>query len=112
MLKSLEFKSTLADASIFTHSQSIIVTLYVNNMLILEKNLRKIEHIKNQIKKLHVMKNLKSISKILEIHMMHQLDDIKINQHHYIQQVLVKFDMQYAKHSSISLSFSINFKRQ
>src|SRR5881394_3029035 len=86
--------------------------LYVNDMLILEKNLREIKCVKNQIKKLHVIKNLRSISKILEIHMMHQLDSIKIDQHHYIQQVLVKFDMQHTKHSSISLSSSINLKRQ
>ena len=93
MLKLLEFKPTLVDTSIFTHSWNIIVTLYVDDMLILGKNLGEVECVKNEMKKLHIMKNLKSISKILEIHMMHQLDSIKIDQHHYIQQVLVKFDM-------------------
>src|SRR5947207_14064055 len=81
-------------------------------MLILEKNLGEVECVKNDMKKLHIMKNLKFISKILEIHMTHQFDNIKINQHHYIQQVLIKFDMQHAKHSFIFLSFSINLKKQ
>ena len=66
-------------------------------MLILEKNLKKVKWVKNEIKKLHVMKNLNSISKILELHMTHQTDDfIKIDQDHYIQQVLAEFDMKHA----------------
>ena len=88
------------------------MALYVDDMLILGKNLGEVECVKNEMKKLHIMKNLKSILKILEIHMMHQSEDIKINQHHYIQQVLVEFDMQHVKCSSILLSLSINLKRQ
>src|SRR5947207_2186013 len=38
-------------------------------MLILGKNLGEVEHVKNEMKKLHIMKNLRSISKILEIHL-------------------------------------------
>ena len=67
-------------------------------MLILKKNLKKVKQVKNEIKKLHVMKNLNSILKILKIHVMHQTDSfIKIDQDHYIQQVLAKFDMKHAK---------------
>jgi len=85
MLKSLEFEQILTDVSVFIHSHDIIVTLYVDDMLILEKNFKKVKQVKNKIKKLHVMKNLSFISKILKIHMMHQTDDfIKINQDHYI----------------------------
>src|SRR5205809_630275 len=42
-LRSLEFEQTLADASVFIHPHDIIVTLYVDNMLILGKNLKKVE---------------------------------------------------------------------
>src|SRR5947199_3698728 len=113
MLKSLEFEQTLADASVFIHSHDIIVTLYVNDMLILGKNLKKVKQVKNKIKKLHVMKNLNFISKILEIHMMHQTDNfIKIDQDHYIQQVLAEFDMKHAKQVLVSLSSSLNLKSQ
>ena len=85
MLRSIEFKLILADVSIFIHSWDIIMILYVDDMLILAKDLRKIEQVKNQIKKTHIMKNLRAINKILEIHMTHQKDSIKINQAHYIQ---------------------------
>jgi len=43
MLRSLEFEQILADISVFIHLHSIIVTLYVDNMLILEKNLKKVK---------------------------------------------------------------------
>src|SRR5438034_3448258 len=58
------------------------------------------------------MKNLNSISKILEIHVMHQINNfIKINQNHYIQQMLTEFDMKHAKQILILLSFSLNLEQ-
>ena len=108
-MRFIEFKSILADVSIFIHSQSIIIALYIDDMLILAKDFREIEQVKNQIKKIHIMKNLKAIDKILEIHMMHQFNSfIKIDQNYYIQQVLIEFDMKHVKKAFISLSFSIN----
>ena len=112
-LKFLEFEQILTDISVFIHSHSIIVTLYIDNMLILEKNLKKVKQVKNEIKKLHVIKNLNSISKILEIHMTHQINNfIKIDQDHYIQQVLAEFDMKHAKQALMSLSSSLNLESQ
>ena len=111
-LRSIGFKSILADVSVFTHPQSIIVTLYVDDMLILAKDLRKIEQVKNQVKKTHIMKNLKAIDKILEIHVIHQKDDIKIDQVHYIQQVLIEFNMKNVKSVLIFLNSSINLENQ
>ena len=79
-MKSLEFKSILADISIFTHPRGIIITLYIDDMLILVKDLKEIKQVKNNIKKAHIMKDLKAISKILEIYMTHKTDKfIKIN---------------------------------
>src|SRR5881394_2810812 len=113
MLKSLEFEQILADVSVFIHSCDIIVALYIDDMLILGKNLKKVKQVKNKIKKLHVMKNLSSISKSLKIHVTHQINNfIKINQDHYIQQVLAEFDMKHAKQALMSLSFSLNLKSQ
>ena len=112
MLKSLEFEQTLTDVSIFIHSCDIIIALYIDDMLILEKNLKKVKWVKNKIKKLHVIKNLNSISKILEIHIMYQIDNfIKTNQNHYIQQVLIEFDMKHAKWIFVLLSFSLNLEQ-
>ena len=113
MLKFLEFESTLADISVFIHFCDIIVALYVDDMLFFSKDLKKMKCVKNEIKKLHIMKYLRAVSKILGIHVTHKTDgSIKINQDHYIQQVLIKFDMQHAKCSSILLSPSINLERQ
>ena len=113
MLKFLEFEPTLADISVFIHFHDMIVALYVNDMLFFSKDLKKMKHVKNEIKKLHIMKNLKTVSKILEIHMTHKTDDfIKINQAHYIQQVLAEFDMKHSKHTSVSLFSSINLKNE
>src|SRR5947207_14138991 len=98
MLKFLEFESTLADVSVFIHLCDMIVALYVDDMLFFSKDLKKMKHVKNEIKKLHIMKDLKTVSKILGIHMTHKTDDsIKINQAHYIQQVLAEFDMKHSK---------------
>src|SRR5436190_3770560 len=113
MLKFLNFEQTLTNISIFIHLDDIIIILYIDNMLILEKNLKKVKQVKNKIKKLHVMKNLNFISKILEIHMTYQTDNfIKIDQNHYIQQVLAEFDMKHAKQVFMSLNFSLNLKSQ
>ena len=111
MLKSLEFKSILTNTSVFIHSYDIIITLYVNDMLILAKSLKEIEQVKNQIKKAHIMKDLEAILKILGIHVTHKFNgSIKIDQGHYIQQVLVEFGMENAKPALVPLSPSINLE--
>ena len=61
------------------------------------KELREVERIKDEVKKAHTMTDLRSILKILGIHVTTQTAGIKINQHHYIQQVLVEFSMENAK---------------
>ncbi len=112
-LRSLGFEQTLADASVFIHPRGIIVALYVDDMLVLGKNLKEVERVKNEVKKLHVMKDLGSISKILGIHVTHQTDgSIKIDQGHYIQQVLAEFGMEHAKRAPVPLSPSLNLEGQ
>ena len=70
-MKFLKFKQIFINISVFIYLHNIVVILYINDMLILEKNLKKVKQVKNKIKKLHVIKNLNSISKILEIDMIH-----------------------------------------
>ena len=70
-MKFLKFKQIFINISVFIYLHNIVVILYINDMLILEKNLKKVKQVKNEIKKLHVIKNLNSISKILEIDMIH-----------------------------------------
>ena len=113
MLKFLEFKFTLADVSVFIHFCGMIVALYVDDMLFFSKDLKEMKCVKNEVKKLHIMKDLRAVSKILEIHMTHKTDSsIKINQAHYIQQVLAEFDMKHSKCAPVPLSPSINLKNE
>ena len=60
------------------------------------------------------MKDLGFISKILDnIHVITQTDDnIKINQNHYIHQVLVGFWMEHSKPAPVPLSSTINIESQ
>src|SRR5436190_9400127 len=111
MLKTLEFKLIFINVSISTHSCGIIIALYVDDMLILAKSLKEIEQVKNQIKKAHIMKDLEAILKILGIHVTHKFNgSIKIDQGHYIQQVLIEFSMENAKPALVPLSPSINLE--
>jgi hypothetical protein len=111
-LRSLGFEQTLADASVFIHPRGIIIALYVDDMLVLGKSLKEVERVKNEVKKLHAMKDLGSISKILGIHVTHQTDgSIKIDQGHYIQQVLAEFGMEHAKRTPVPLSPSLNLEQ-
>src|SRR5213079_417523 len=55
--------------------------------------------------------DLGAVSKILGIHVTHQTDgSIKIDQGHYIQQVLAEFGMEHSKRAPIPLSPSINLE--
>src|SRR5436190_1017624 len=86
---------------------------HISELKVKQDDLYKMKYVKNEIKKLHIMKNLKTVSKILEIHMTHKTDDfIKINQAHYIQQVLAEFDMKHSKRVSVLLSSSINLENE
>src|SRR5436190_9627801 len=43
------------------------------------------------------MKNMREVSKILDIHVTRFNEFVQINQNHYIQQILMKFDMKNMK---------------
>lgn len=81
-------------------------------MLILAKNLKEVERVKNQVKKARIMKDLGAVSKILRIHVRHKSTDgfIKIDQGHYIHQVLTEFGMENSKPAPVPLSPSINLE--
>ena len=85
-VKTLGFDSIHADASIFINKRGIIIGLYVDDLLIFAKNESEIIQAKNEIKKVHVMKDLGEVKKILGIHVVRGPNgSVKIDQHHYIQ---------------------------
>ena len=85
MVKTLRFDLIYTDASIFINKRRIIIELYVDDLLIFVKNKNKIIQIKNKIKKVHVIKDLGEVKKILEIHVTREPNRlVKIDQHYYI----------------------------
>ena len=79
-----EFESITAESSIFTDKKEIIIAFYVDNFLIFVKNESDVEQIKKLIKNKHIMKNMKKISKILDIHVTRFNEFVWIDQNHYI----------------------------
>ena len=59
------------------------------------------------------MKNIGKVSKILGIHVTRESNSsIKIDQNHYIHQILVKFSMKNAKPAAMSMNSSIKLNNQ
>ena len=86
MVKTLGFNSIYADASIFINKRGIIIGLYVDNLLIFVKNKSEIIQVKNKIKKVHIIKDLREVKKILKIYVARKPNElVKIDQYHYIQ---------------------------
>ena len=108
ILQILNFESLTAESSIFIDKRDVIIALYVDDLFIFSKNKSDIEQIKKQIKNAHIMKNMKEVSKILDIHVTRSNNEfVQINQNHYIQQILMKFDMKNVKSAFILMSSSI-----
>jgi len=85
MVKTLGFNPIHVDTSIFINKRGIIIRLYVDYLLIFVKNESKIVQVKNKIKKVHIMKDLEEVKKILGIYVTRGPNiSVKIDQHYYI----------------------------
>src|SRR5436190_23397411 len=59
------------------------------------------------------MKNMGAVSKVLEIHVTRpNTGFMRIDQNHYIQQILIEFGMKNAKSTSISMNPSIKLDNE
>ena len=107
-LRSIGFEPTTAEPSIFIDQRGVIIALYVDDLLILAKNESDIERVKKQIKKAHLMKDMGAVSKVLGIHVTRpNTGFVRIDQNHYIQQILMEFGMENAKPTSTPMNPSI-----
>ena len=108
ILQILDFESLITKSSIFIDKKDIIIAFYVNDFLIFLKNKSDIEQIKKQIKSAHIMKNMREVLKILDIHVTKSNNEfVQINQNHYIQQILMKFSMKNTKSAFTLMNNSI-----
>jgi hypothetical protein len=109
ILQTFGFEPVTAEPSIFIDKRGVIIALYVDDLLIFAKNESDIEQVKNQVKKAHIMKDMGEVSKVLGIHVTkpNNTGSVRINQNHYIHQILVEFGMENAKPASTPMSSSI-----
>ena len=109
ILQILDFESLTAESSIFIDKKNVIITLYVDDFLIFFKNKSDIEQVKKQIKSVHIMKDMREVSKILDIHITRFINKefVQIDQNYYIQQILMKFSMKNTKSAFTLMSSSI-----
>ena len=104
-----KFEFIIAESSIFIDKRKIIIVFYIDDFFIFIKNESDVEQIKKLIKNKHIMKNMREVSKILNIHVTRSINNefVWIDQNHYIQQILTEFDMKNAKSAFTLMSSSI-----
>jgi len=67
-LKKLGFKLITADSSVFINRQGLIIVVYVDNLLVIGKELAEINAVKTKLKEFHPMTDGGLVNKLLGIH--------------------------------------------
>nr|KYP42640.1 Retrovirus-related Pol polyprotein from transposon TNT 1-94 [Cajanus cajan] len=93
------YKKTTSDHCVFVKKFSdddfIILLLYVDDMLIVEKDVSRIDRLKKQLGEAFAMKDLGAAKKILGISIKEK--KLWLSQEHYIKKVLQRFQMENSK---------------
>ena len=102
----LGFQQCAADPCLLIHYQKrIMVLLYVDDILIAFKQLNNVLWFKSEFWKIFKIKNLGEMKKILGINITcnRKVRTLRINQSHYLNNVLEQLDMRPDKHRSTEL---------
>ena len=108
------YKKTTSDHCVFIRNFSnndfIILLLYVDDMLIVGKDVSKIDRLKKQLGESFAMKDMGAAKQILGIRIMRDRKEKKLwlSQEHYIKRVLQRFQMEKAK--VVSTPLATHFK--
>nr|KYP77046.1 Retrovirus-related Pol polyprotein from transposon TNT 1-94 [Cajanus cajan] len=108
------YKKTTSDHCVFVRKFSdddfIILLLYVDDMLIVGKDVSKIDRLKKQSGESFAMKDMGADKKILGISIIRDRKDKKLwlSHEHYIQKVLQRFQMENVK--AVSTPLAAHFK--
>ena len=108
------YKKTTSDHCVFVKKFSnddfIILLLYVDDMLIIGKNVSKIDRLKKQLGDSFAMKDMEAAKQILGIRIMRDKKEKKLwlSQEHYVKRVLQRFQMENAK--AVSTPLATHFK--
>ena len=108
------YKKTTSDHCVFvikfSNDDFIILLLHVDDMLIVGKNVSRIDKLKEQLGKLFSMKDMGAAKQILGIRIIRDRKEKKLwlSQEHYIKRVLHRFHMEKAK--GVSTPLATHFK--
>jgi hypothetical protein len=105
--KKIGFLPITTDASVFINSQEVIITLYIDDILIFIKDQKDINCIKKDLKKFHLMKDLDPVNKILSVKIKHNSGSIQLSQDQYIQYILEEFRIENSKPAEVLISSSL-----
>jgi hypothetical protein len=96
----------------FSDGEFIILLVYVDDMLIVGRDISKIDKLKEELSKSFAMKDLGPARKILGMKISHKRKNARLwlSQESYIDKVLDKFNMSKAKPVSTPLAFEAKFK--
>ena len=106
-LQGIGLRPTAVEPSIFTlEDKSLILGLYVDDMLILSANEESIERVVKSIKKLWDIKDMGEVKKILGLNIQRdrKRHALTISQASYIEETLEKFNLTNAKPASLPVS--------
>lgn len=108
------YKKTTSDHCVFVkkfaNDDFIILLLYVDDMLIVGKNISMIDRLKKQLRESISMKDMGAAKQILGIRIMRDRNKKKLwlSQEHYVEIVLQRFQMENAK--AVSTPLATHFK--
>jgi len=93
----------------------IILLFYVDDMLIIGKNVSRIDKLKKQLGESFAMKDIGAVKQILGIRIMHdrQVKKLWLSEEYYVKRVLQRFQMENAKAVSTPLAayMKLSFKQ-
>ncbi len=109
MLSELNFVQCIADLCLLIHeSKEIVLLLYVDDIVIIFKLLSNIKWFKHEFQCVFKVKNLRKMKKILDIQITCNRKTwiLRINQTHYLHDVLERLNMRQDKHKITNLSMN------
>ena len=105
------YKSNECDKCIYSKSWNnlhVIISLYVDDMLIFGSNMHVINETKNMLKSHFDMKDLGEANFILDKKITKTCDGIFLDQSHYVKKILKKYNFHDHKSVATSFDFSIH----
>ncbi len=108
-LSELDFVQCAADSCLLIHeSKEIMLLLYVDDIVIIFKSLSNIKWFKHEFQCVFKVKNLREMKKILDIQITcnRKARTLRMNQTHYLHDVLERLNMRQDKHKTTDLSMN------